>query len=53
MTPLVQLEGDKNRGVSIVTGETGAMVKKIQEVIRTESTEGIMGGAKDQQAEEL
>lgn len=26
-----------------MTGETGAMVKKIRQVIRTESTEGIVG----------
>ena len=36
-----------------MTGEIGAMVKKILKVIRTGSTEGIMGDAKDQRAEEL
>ena len=36
-----------------MTGETGTTVKKMLKVIRTGSSEGIIGDAKDQQAEEL
>lgn len=36
-----------------MTGEIEAVVKKMLKVIGTGSTEGIMGDAKDQRAEEL